>query len=251
MSIKPPVVFEGREIGKSLLVSGRTYLPVRALSEALGVGVEWDNVKKEVLLTSGSVEPEPVGEIILPQKWVEEHERLPSQWFEEKAPSLLREIIHIEEEIRATAKYMGVSEKLLVTRMQLEQRAITYAWDESSHEYSDYGKTNDEWKAFYLCGVDKTDSGPRDGGWFTPKRQILACAARFKYWYRGREVQGVPNWLGLEEDPKFAPGVPVTRSGVTIVPGNQISADCLRYTTGMQAQKDLRRIAEGWFPEDF
>ena len=45
------------------LIDGTTYLPVRAISEALGLNVTWDNATSTVALTTGIVAPqEPVQE---------------------------------------------------------------------------------------------------------------------------------------------------------------------------------------------
>lgn len=45
------------------LIDGNTYLPVRAISEALGLNVSWDNATSTVALTTGAVAPqEPVQE---------------------------------------------------------------------------------------------------------------------------------------------------------------------------------------------
>lgn len=45
------------------LIDGTTYLPVRAISEALGLNVTWDNATSTVALTTGTVAPqEPVQE---------------------------------------------------------------------------------------------------------------------------------------------------------------------------------------------
>jgi N-acetylmuramoyl-L-alanine amidase len=107
--------------------------------------------------------------------------------------------------------------------------------------------------------VDKTDSGPRSGAWEGPERQLTGCALRFKFWYRGRDgvttdgraPDAWKNWLGLREDPRFAPDVAVTRDGLTIVPGNQASADCLRFTSSLPASLRLREIGLRWFPEDY
>ncbi len=47
---KPDVILDGKKIGDALLVEGRTYLPVRALGEALGLEVQWNEQTKEVTL---------------------------------------------------------------------------------------------------------------------------------------------------------------------------------------------------------
>lgn len=194
--------------------------------------------------------------IIIPQAWVAEYRPLPSGWLAEHAPALIRKRPGIGAEITAAAKAAGIDERLLVTRMQLEQSALTYAWDGSTTDYSQLttaGGQRDVLKLRYLCGVDRTDSGDRDGGWFGPERQLLGCALRFAYWYRGEHGPRAEwrNWLGLREDPAYRAGVPVTRGGVTITPDNQASADALRYTSSMAAQERLRQIGLRWFPEDY
>lgn len=45
------------------LIDGTTYLPVRAISEALGLNVTWDNATSTVAMTTGTVAPqEPIQE---------------------------------------------------------------------------------------------------------------------------------------------------------------------------------------------
>ena len=189
---------------------------------------------------------------ILPSHWPLAFRPLPPSWLALHAPDLLRRVPDFPRFLRQAAEGVGVAEHLLVTRCQLEQSAITYAWNGSSGDYGG-GAAGDEEKLRYLCGADKTDSGPRPGGWFGPERQLLACALRFRYWYRGKDGPRPEwrNWLGLEEDPAFAPGVPVTRGGVTITPDNQASADCLRYTTGLAASLALERLGRMWFAEEY
>ncbi len=189
---------------------------------------------------------------ILPSHWPLAYRPLPDGWLSSHAPALLRRLPDFPRYLRQAAEGVGVAEHLLVTRCQLEQSALTYAWDGSTQDYGG-GAAGDEKKLRYLCGADKTDSGPRPGGWFGPERQLLACALRFRYWYRGQDGPRSDwrNWLGLEEDPAFAPGVPVTRGGLTITPDNQASADCLRYTTNLEASLRLERLGRLWFPEEY
>lgn len=47
--LKAPVLLDGVEIGEALIIDGRSYLPVRALGEALGLFVHWDG--ERVLLS--------------------------------------------------------------------------------------------------------------------------------------------------------------------------------------------------------
>ena len=188
----------------------------------------------------------------LPQKWVEGPELPRAGWFTEHAAGLVRKEPNIERDVTEIARHVGVSWKLLVTRMELEQSAISYEWNGSTSDYGG-GHDGETQKLKYLCGVDKTDSGPRPGGWFEPRLQLLALALRFKYWYRGINPTNYAwrNWLELKEDEQYLPGVAFTRDGRTVVPENQISADCLRYTTHIPASFRLREIAQLWFPEDF
>lgn len=189
--------------------------------------------------------------LILPDEWVEAYEPVPDGWFEEHAPNLLRVVPDMVKWVTEICSNVNVSWKLIPVRIELEQSAISYAWDGTTTSYGG-GHAGDQEKLKYLCGADKTDSGPRPNGWFGPRPQMLAYVLRLKYWYRGINPSGNwGNWLGLREDPAFQPGVPVTRRGTTIVPANRVSADCLRYTTGMDAQFRLAALARKWFPADF
>ena len=187
--------------------------------------------------------------LIIPQAWVERYAPLPDDWWQQHAPAFVAYAPDVPALVTEAAMTAGVDERLLVTRMQLEQSAITYAWDGSARDYPG----GDAAKLKYLCGVDRTDSGDRDGGWFGAGRQLMGCALRFSDWYRGEDGPGpgMENWLGLREDARYRAGVPVTRGGVTITPANQASADALRYTSSMAAQERLRQIGLRWFAEDY
>ena len=188
--------------------------------------------------------------IIIPQAWIARPALLPAHWWPEHAPRLVARVPQMPALVRDAAQAVGVDERLLVTRMQLEQSALTYAWDGSARDYP-HGDAD---KLRYLCGVDRTDAGDRAGGWFGAERQLLGCALRFAYWYRGEDGPRAEwrNWLHLREDPAYRAGVPVTRGGgVTITPANQASADALRYTTSMPAQERLREIGLKYFPQDY
>lgn len=187
--------------------------------------------------------------LILPQFWSEKYIPLSENWFQQKSSGLLKKVPNIFNLVDSVSKDVGINPRLLVTRMQLEQSAFTYKWNGTTKDYGG----NENLKLKYLCGVDRTDSGDRDDGWFYPERQLLGCALRFKYWYRGKDgpKDGWENWLGLKESSQFMSGVPITRNNVTIIPKNQISADCLRYTNSMTAQFKLREVSEKWFPKDF
>ncbi len=189
---------------------------------------------------------------IIPQAWAEGYEPLPDGWLVEHAPGLVRHVSDIAQAIDAAARAGNVSAKLLVTRAQIEQSAITYAWDGSTRDYGG-GLSGETIKLNRLTGADITDSGPRAGAWTGYRRQLLATALRFGYWYRGLDgpLPEHRNWLGLAEDTRYRAGVAVTRAGVTIVPANQASADCLRYTTSMAAQAQLREWGMRWWPEDY
>lgn len=194
--------------------------------------------------------------LILPQNWAEKYVELPDQWLRKNASDgLFKAIPDIDITINTIAKDVGINPRLLITRMQLEQGAVTYKWDGSDKTYSTEGTKSDFYKKEWLCGVDKPNPGPeggREGAWRGPDKQLLGCALRFKYWYRGKDGPKYEwkNHLRLAEDPRYKPGIAVTRSGVTIIPENQISADCLRYTASMNAQYKLRKIVEDFFPED-
>ncbi len=196
--------------------------------------------------------------VIIPQAWVDRYHSLPDSWMAMHAPGLWVHEPNMPIIIDSVACAVDVDPRLLVTRMELEQGAITYPWDGTTHDYGG-GKEGEREKLRWLCGVDKTDSGPRSGAWEGPERQLTGCALRFKFWYRGRDgvttdgraPDAWKNWLGLREDPRFAPDVAVTRDGLTIVPGNQASADCLRFTSSLPASLRLREIGLRWFPEDY
>lgn len=188
--------------------------------------------------------------LIIPQKWVDGHRRLPDGWLNEHAPALVRYWPQIPSHVRYAARMGEIDERLLVCIMQREQSAITYAWDNSAHSYPG----GDRWKLTYLCGVDRMDGGnDRVGGWFGPREQLLGCALRFGWWYHGQDgpLPGHENWLHLTEDPRYQAGVPVTREGRTIIPANWASAQSLRYCTSMSGQDNLRAIGLRWFPEDY
>ncbi len=217
--------------------------------------------------------------LIVPSCWVSDYQPLPAGWLESHAPGLLRVWPEAAEAIDRAARLCRVSAKLLVTRIELEQTALTYAWDGALPHYRDLppmteeqrsllppgargrlANEGDAWKLFYLCGVDKTDEGPRRDGWFGPERQLLGCGARFRFLYRGdplptdlaEAAPPLPEALrGLGESDLYHPGIPVTRGTDAIVPANQVSADCLRYTTSMEAQRRLRAFGLECWPEDY
>ena len=189
---------------------------------------------------------------IIPQSWVDRYAPLPHGWWSDRARGLQRMVPGIADLVDRVAREVGVDPRLLVTRMELEQSAISYAWDGSTRDYGG-GKQGEQEKLRWLCGVDKTDSGPRPGAWEGPERQLLGCALRFKYWYRGKDGHRPEwrNWLGLKDDPAYRPGVSVVRKGVSMTPSNQASADCLRYTSSLPGSLRLREIGLRWFGEDY
>lgn len=189
---------------------------------------------------------------IIPQAWVERYAPLPDNWMASHASGLLSVEPNMAVTLDSIARAVGVDPRLLVTRMEIEQSAISYAWDGTTSAYGG-GAAGDREKLRWLCGVDKTDSGPRPGAWEGPERQMTGCALRFKHWYRGEDgpYGNWRNWLGLTEDARYAPGVDVTRDGLTVTPANQASADCLRYTTSLPASLRLRALGRQWFGEDY
>lgn len=197
--------------------------------------------------------------LVIPERWVTRFEPLPDGWLARKAPGLVRAWRESGSTVERVAREVGVSAKLLVTRMEVEQSAISYAWDGSSGHYGG-GAMGDRAKLRYLCGADRTDAGERPDGWFGPELQLYGCAVRFRYVYRGRTLPSelaerlppVPREVAvLGEDPRYAPGVAVTRAGKSIVPANQASADCLRYTSSLDASRKLAAIGRAWFPRDY
>jgi hypothetical protein len=72
--------------------------------------------------------------VIIPQHWVEEYKPLPEDWLQTNAGGLLQRVPGFEGMLRDVAASVGVAEHLLITRMQLEQSAITYAWDGTTRD---------------------------------------------------------------------------------------------------------------------
>ncbi|MBD3176348.1 MAG: hypothetical protein GF320_14305 [Armatimonadia bacterium] len=234
---------------------------------------------------------------IIPEEWTECLDTKDTQlaecrpWLEAHSRGILRLLPDLPETICHVASVFRVSWKLLVLRMQLEQSAITYAWDDSLRQYDPTQEQAAlrgwDWRAVkargasqhdlvklgYLCGADKTGEGPRPDGWFGPQLQLAGCADRFACSYAGmalpRHAQRelalpvrpadvrhlTPSWevrapqQGVPEG--FAPGKPVTRQGITVIPSNQASADCLRYTASMSAQRRMAERGRLWWPGDY
>jgi len=227
--------------------------------------------------------------LVVPQSWVERYSALPTGWLAARAPSLLRVLPAVDELVGRVAREVGVDPRLLVTRMEVEQTAVTYAWDGSLRQYGEAdfetlariwpaAKTlaqngmarGDVCKLGYLCGLDKPGTQPRQDGWFGPELQLYGCALRFKHLYRGR---GVPAGLSRElpplpaalgglpasqdvRDPESAPdgfaaGRRVKRGDTWVEPDNQASADCLRYTAGLEGSRLLAQIGRRWFADEY
>jgi N-acetylmuramoyl-L-alanine amidase len=183
--------------------------------------------------------------LAIPQAWVETYRPLPTGWWSNHAEGIERVWPECAETVDRVAREVGVDPRLLVTRMELEQSAISYRWDGSTSHYGG-GHDGDARKIKYLCGVDRTDSGDRPGGWFGAERQLLGCALRFRYWYRGLDGPRPEwrNWLGLG-----ATNASATLEGVEAA--NLATAMCYRYTPHLAASKLLRLIGMEWFPEDY
>ncbi len=62
----PRLVVDGRPVSAEVIVrEGRVYVPLRAISEALGAGVQWDPATRTVTVTrAGAGAPPAAGEII-------------------------------------------------------------------------------------------------------------------------------------------------------------------------------------------
>ena len=183
--------------------------------------------------------------LAIPDAWVETYRPLPTGWWSNHAEGIERVWPECAETVDRVAREVGVDPRLLVTRMELEQSAISYRWDGSTSHYGG-GHDGDARKIKYLCGVDRTDSGDRPGGWFGAERQLLGCALRFRYWYRGLDGPRPEwrNWLGLG-----ATNASATLEGVEAA--NLATAMCYRYTPHLAASKLLRLIGMEWFPEDY
>jgi len=229
------------------------------------------------------------GILIVPQDWVDRHSPLPTGWLAARAPGLVRVLPAADETVERVAREVGLDPRLLVTRMEVEQSAVTYGWDGSLRQYTeaDFETLARVWpdanalaecriahgdvcKLGYLCGVDKPGPQPRVDGWFGPELQLYGCALRFKHLYRGR---GLPGGLSRElpslpaalrglpasedvRDPQCAPdgfaaGHRIKRGGTWVLPSNQASADCLRYAAGLEGSRNLARIGREWFAEDY
>jgi len=183
--------------------------------------------------------------LAIPDAWIETYRPLPTGWWSNHAEGIERVWPECAETVDRVAREVGVDPRLLVTRMELEQSAISYRWDGSTSHYGG-GHDGDARKIKYLCGVDRTDSGDRPGGWFGAERQLLGCALRFRYWYRGLDGPRPEwrNWLGLG-----ATNASATLEGVEAA--NLATAMCYRYTPHLAASKLLRLIGMEWFPEDY
>jgi N-acetylmuramoyl-L-alanine amidase len=217
--------------------------------------------------------------LTIPTRWLEHTEECPEGWLETHAPGLLRVWPSARESTNRVCRTFGCSYKLFVQRMEREQSACSYAWDGSTRDYRQLGDLNghfaalmidqgvdtdvlvdagDRWKLFYLCGVDKTNSGPRPDGWFGPLLQLAGVAARFCCVYQGKPLPEA-DWLpelpqalrGYRMDRKaYAAGIPYSGpswGGKVLTPANDATAWGFAYMTS-PGQEQLRTIAErfGW-----
>ncbi len=200
--------------------------------------------------------------VVIPQVWIEHYSPLPGAypyaWWQTHGQGIQLYWPECVEMIDQVAQEVDIDPRLLITRIELEQSAISYAWDGSTTHYGG-GPRGDELKLRYLCGVDRTDGGDRPNGWFGPGRQLSGCALRFKYWYRGMDglrrnhisntatTTAPPewrNWLGLGPT-----SMDIELDGTK--PANLASAMCFRYTPHLQANTRLSYIGRKWFPEDY
>lgn len=192
---------------------------------------------------------------IFPQYWIDRHGTLPKSWWHDNAKYLLKADSNIPKYVKEIAYYVGIHEHIFPCMMQKEQSALTYKWDGSSRIY---GEDTDKKKLERLCGVDITDSGIRKGGWLGARRQLLGLALRFKHWYRGECTDPESswyNWLGLQEDPKYQAGKPILlripgNTVVEVIPVNQATADCFRYTPHYMGNELLGKIVKRYFPDE-
>lgn len=187
----------------------------------------------------------------IPQMWVERYGAVPDGWWEEYGECGIQRVVpEIRELVERAARLCNVDERLLVTRMEVEQGAFTYGWDGTTSHYGG-GAAGDREKLRWLCGLDKTDSGPREGAWTGPALQLLGCAARFRWLYRG---QSIPSSAGLPPLPKsVGPMAPLWQLGTgrQCVAANEATAMAFRYTPHVGGNRRLRDIGVLWFPEDY
>lgn len=187
----------------------------------------------------------------IPQMWVERYGAVPDGWWEEYGGRGIQRVVpEIRELVERAARLCNVDERLLVTRMEVEQGAFIYRWDGTTSHYGG-GAAGDREKLRWLCGLDKTDTGPREGAWTGPALQLLGCAARFRWLYRG---QSIPSSAGLPPLPKsVGPMAPLWQLGTgrQCVAANEATAMAFRYTPHVGGNRRLRDIGVLWFPEDY
>jgi len=205
--------------------------------------------EQPVRAVGGHLYPETLRAI--PQMWVERYGAVPDGWWEEYGECGIQRVVpEIRELVERAARLCNVDERLLVTRMEVEQGAFTYGWDGTTSHYGG-GAAGDREKLRWLCGLDKTDSGPREGAWTGPALQLLGCAARFRWLYRG---QSIPSSAGLPPLPKsVGPMAPLWQLGTgrQCVAANEATAMAFRYTPHVGGNRRLRDIGVLWFPDDY
>ncbi len=186
--------------------------------------------------------------LALPQAWVERYAPAPESWWAEHGGNgIQRAEPRIRAYVEQAARRCEIDERLLLTRMELEQSAFGYKWDGSTSAYGG-GAAGDQEKLRWLCGLDKTDAGPRDGAWTGPALQLLGCAARFRWLYRG---QPIPASVGLPALPKGVGPMEPRYEIDGVWARNEATAMAFRYTPHITAARRLREIGLRWFGEDY
>jgi N-acetylmuramoyl-L-alanine amidase len=183
----------------------------------------------------------------IPSRWVERYAETPERWWRKHATHLERRVPDIRRLLARAARLCQVDERLLICMAEKEQSAWSYAWDGSTPHYGG-GLEGDAEKLRWLLGVDKTDSGPRPGAWAGPWLQLLGCAARFRWLYRGMVP---PPDLGLPRLPKgLGPTTPLWEiDGVRAA--NEATAMAFRYTPHLSGNERLKTIGMDWFGDDY
>lgn len=228
-----------------------------------------------------------IGTITMPEAWRSDPARGPSdEWWRANALGLQRVWPLARQTIETVARRWGLSPWLVLAKIESEQRGLSHAWDGSrKSQYEALGAPRawavellardgcrprsycDAWSLVFLLGVDKPrastarDIGHREDGWFGPARQVAGCCLRFGALYAGltptgEQLAGLPplprELRGYRLDTSlYAPGVPVTRDSVTLVPANLLSAWSLAYMASMAGQQELRAIGLRLDPEAY
>ena len=185
---------------------------------------------------------------VIPQAWVERYASVPEGWWVEHGGNgIQRAEPRIRAYVEQAARQCEIDERLLVTRMELEQSAFGYRWDGSTSAYGG-GAAGDLEKLKWLCGLDKADAGPREGAWEGPELQLLGCAARFRWLYRG---QPIPASAGLPPLPRGVGSMEPRYEIEGVWARNEATAMAFRYTPHITAARRLREIGLRWFGEDY